>query len=100
MYATLDKWSSGEVFKLDTIFDVMFNLGFLLIIIGGIGQIFPYFSSSSYCFLEDPQKYKLAKSYTFLLDILQGLLNTGRSLQLSKKKAFQNMNFLFFLSVF
>lgn len=36
VYATLDKWSSGEVFKLDTIFDVMFNLGFLLIIIGGI----------------------------------------------------------------
>jgi hypothetical protein len=38
VYATLDKWSSGEVFKLDTIFDVMFNLGFLLIIIGGIGK--------------------------------------------------------------
>ncbi len=43
VYATLDKWSSGEVFKLDTIFDVMFNLGFLLIIIGGIGQVFRTF---------------------------------------------------------
>jgi hypothetical protein len=51
VYATLDKWSSGEVFKLDTIFDVMFNLGFLLIIIGGIGQV------SSYIFLEKSEKF-------------------------------------------
>jgi len=36
VYATLDKWSNGEVFNLKTIYDVMFNLGFLLIIIGGI----------------------------------------------------------------
>eukprot|EP00092_Neocalanus_flemingeri_P024378 GFUD01026434.1.p1 GENE.GFUD01026434.1~~GFUD01026434.1.p1 ORF type:complete len:308 (-),score=55.20 GFUD01026434.1:709-1632(-) len=36
VYAALDKWSSGEAFKLHTIFDVMFNIGFLLIIIGGI----------------------------------------------------------------
>jgi len=36
VYAALDKWSSGEAFKLQTIFDVMFNIGFLLIIIGGI----------------------------------------------------------------
>ena len=36
MYAALDKWSSGEAFKLHTIFDVMFNIGFLLMIIGGI----------------------------------------------------------------
>jgi len=35
-YAALDKWSSGEAFKLQTIFDVMFNIGFLLIIIGGV----------------------------------------------------------------
>lgn len=36
IYAALDKWSSGEAFKLQTIFDVMFNIGFLLMIIGGI----------------------------------------------------------------
>lgn len=36
VYAALDKWSSGEAFKLKTIFDVMFNIGFLLMIIGGI----------------------------------------------------------------
>jgi len=36
VYAALDKWSSGEAFKLETIFDVMFNIGFLLMIIGGI----------------------------------------------------------------
>ena len=39
VYAALDKWSSGEAFKLKTIFDVMFNIGFLLIIIGGIGRL-------------------------------------------------------------
>lgn len=36
VYAALDKWSSGEAFKLKTIFDVMFNIGFLLMIIGGV----------------------------------------------------------------
>lgn len=36
VYAVLDKFSSGEAFKLETIFDVLFNLGFLLIIVGGI----------------------------------------------------------------
>jgi len=36
IYAALDKWSSGEAFKLHTIFDVMFNIGFLLMIIGGV----------------------------------------------------------------
>lgn len=36
VYATLDKYSNGEVLNLKTIYDVMFNLGFLLIIIGGI----------------------------------------------------------------
>lgn len=36
VYAALDKWSSGEAFKLQNIFDVMFNIGFLLMIIGGI----------------------------------------------------------------
>ncbi|XP_023331843.1 tetraspanin-5-like [Eurytemora carolleeae] len=36
IYATLDKWSNGEVFNLKTIYDVMFNIGFLFIIIGGV----------------------------------------------------------------
>jgi len=36
VYAALDKWNSGQAFKLNTIFDVMFNIGFLLMIIGGV----------------------------------------------------------------
>ena len=28
------KWSSGEAFKLNTISDVIFNVGFLLLLIG------------------------------------------------------------------
>merc|ERR1719410_1015874 len=36
IYAIMDKWSSGEAFKLETIFDVIFNIGFLLLIIGFI----------------------------------------------------------------
>ena len=40
VYAALDKWSSGEAFRLKTIFDVMFNIGFLLMIIGGIGKLY------------------------------------------------------------
>ena len=32
----MDKWSSGEAFKLSTIFDVIFNIGFLLLLIGFI----------------------------------------------------------------
>ena len=36
VYAALDKWSTGEAFKLQTVFDVIFNIGFLLIIIGGV----------------------------------------------------------------
>jgi len=34
IYAIMDKWSSGEAFKLNTIFDVIFNVGFLLLLIG------------------------------------------------------------------
>merc|ERR1712012_1399244 len=34
IYAIMDRWSSGEAFKLETIFDVIFNIGFLLLIIG------------------------------------------------------------------
>lgn len=36
IYATLDKWTNGEVLSLETIYDVLFNLAFLLIIIGGV----------------------------------------------------------------
>jgi len=36
IYAIMDKWSSGEAFKLETIFDVIFNIGFLLLLIGFI----------------------------------------------------------------
>lgn len=36
IYAALYTWSSVEAFKLQTICDVMFNIGFLLMIIGGI----------------------------------------------------------------
>ena len=28
------KWSSGEAFKLNTIFEIIFNVGFLLLLIG------------------------------------------------------------------
>ena len=30
----MDRWSSGEAFKFETIFDVIFNVGFLLLLIG------------------------------------------------------------------
>ena len=43
MYATLDKWTNGEVLSLETIYDVLFNLAFLLIIIGGVGMQFSIF---------------------------------------------------------
>ena len=61
VYATLDKWSSGEVFKLDTIFDVMFNLGFLLIIIGGIGNAIQIRIQSGFVFSSfvDPDPYSV-----------------------------------------
>lgn len=36
IYAVLDKWHSGEGFKLENVFDVLFNLAFLIIILGGI----------------------------------------------------------------
>lgn len=35
-YAVVDKWASGEGFRLENVFDIIFNLAFLLIIIGGI----------------------------------------------------------------
>ena len=34
IYAIMDRWSSGEAFKLETIFDVIFNIGFLLVLVG------------------------------------------------------------------
>ncbi|TRY78643.1 hypothetical protein TCAL_11603, partial [Tigriopus californicus] len=36
VYAALDKWHSGEGFKLENVFDVLFNLAFLIIILGGV----------------------------------------------------------------
>ena len=36
LYAVFDKWHSGESFKLDNAFDVLFNLALLLVIVGGI----------------------------------------------------------------
>jgi len=36
VYAVLDKWASGEGFRLENVFDVLFNLAFLLIIVGGV----------------------------------------------------------------
>ena len=38
MFLVWDKWSAGEPFKLKTIIDILFNIGFLLIIVGGIGK--------------------------------------------------------------
>ena len=34
LYAAYDKWASGEGFKLDNVFDILFNLSFVLIIVG------------------------------------------------------------------
>lgn len=39
VYAVWDKWSSGEGFRLENVYDIIFNLAFLLIIIGGIVTI-------------------------------------------------------------
>lgn len=36
IYAVIDKWQSGEGFKLDNVYDVMINLAFLLVVIGGV----------------------------------------------------------------
>ncbi len=36
LYASFDKWTSGEGFKLDNVFDVLFNLSLLLIIVGSV----------------------------------------------------------------
>ena len=36
LYAVVDKWKSGEGFKLDNVFDVIFNVAFVMIIVGGI----------------------------------------------------------------
>ena len=36
VYAIIDKWTSGEGFRLENVFDVIFNLAFLVVIVGGI----------------------------------------------------------------
>jgi len=35
-YAVIDKWASGEGFRLENVYDIIFNLAFLLIICGGV----------------------------------------------------------------
>lgn len=35
-WAVVDKWTSGEGFRFENIFDFLFNLAFLLIVVGGI----------------------------------------------------------------
>ena len=36
LYALFDKWTSGEGFKLDNVIDILFNLAFVLVIVGAI----------------------------------------------------------------
>jgi len=36
VYAIIDKWQSGEGFRLQNIFDIIFNLAFLMVIVGGV----------------------------------------------------------------
>lgn len=35
-YAVIDKWTSGETFRFENVYDVLFNLAFLIIIVGGV----------------------------------------------------------------
>ena len=35
-YAAIENWKQGQGFRLENVFDVIFNLAFLLIILGGI----------------------------------------------------------------
>merc|ERR1739844_773668 len=35
-YAAIENWERGQGFRLENVFDVIFNLAFLLIILGGI----------------------------------------------------------------
>lgn len=44
VYAVIDKWTSGEGFRLDNVYDVIFNLAFLLIIVGSVVSIVSPFS--------------------------------------------------------
>lgn len=36
IYAMVDKWKSGEGFQLENVFDILFNLAFIMLIIGSI----------------------------------------------------------------
>lgn len=38
-YAIIDKWASGEGFRLENVYDIIFNLAFLLVICGGVISI-------------------------------------------------------------
>ena len=35
-YAIIDNWKSGDGLRLENLFDVIFNLGFLMVIVGGV----------------------------------------------------------------
>merc|ERR1712012_301586 len=35
-YAVIENWKQGQGFRLENVFDIIFNLAFLLIILGGI----------------------------------------------------------------
>ena len=46
-YAIIDNWKSGDGLRLENLFDVIFNLGFLMVIVGGVvfivsGPLFIY----------------------------------------------------------
>jgi len=62
-YAVWDKWSSGEGFRLENVYDIIFNLAFLLIIIGFIVS----FVSFTGCIGALRENMCLLKFYSFCL---------------------------------
>jgi len=66
VYAALDKWASDEALKLQTIFDVMVNIGFFLMIIGAIVS----FVSLAGCIGALRENVCLLKFYSFCILIL------------------------------
>merc|ERR1740123_997829 len=59
----MDEWSSGEAFKLNTIFDVIFNVGFLLLLIG----VVVFIVSFAGCIGALRENMCLLKFYSFCL---------------------------------
>ena len=66
VYAALDKWASQEAFKLQTVYDVMVNIGFFLMIIGGI----VFLVSLAGCIGALRENVCLLKFYSFCILIL------------------------------